>query len=125
MEAIAKFPVPTDQRQLTRFLGMADYYLKFCHNFSTIAEPLTVLLKKGKKFHWSLECRSAFEKIRLILIFGPVLKAPDFQKQFKLFVDASDVGIGAVLLQEDPSGVDHPVLLFEEVELPPKELFNK
>ena len=43
---------------------------------------------------------------RLIL---PVLLAPDIQKQFKFFVDASDVSIGAVLFQEDPHGVDHPV----------------
>ena len=114
VKAIVKFPVPTDQRQLTRFLGMAGYYQKFCHNFSTIAEPLTALLKKGKKFHWSPECRSAFEKIRLILLSGPVLKAPDFQKQFKLFVYASDVSIGAVLLQEDPSGVDHPVCYYSK-----------
>jgi len=114
VEAIATFPVPTDQRQLIRFLGMAGYYRKFCHNFSTIAEPLTALLKKGKSFHWSPECNSAFEKIRLILLSSPVLRAPDFQKPFKLFVDASDVGVGAVLLQEDPSGVDHPVCYYSK-----------
>ena len=72
MEAIATFPVPNDQRQLTQFLGMAGYYQKFCHNFSTIAEPLTALLKKGNKFHWSSECNSAFDKIRLILLSDPV-----------------------------------------------------
>ena len=114
VEAIAEFPVPTDQHQLIRFLGMAGYYRKFCHNFSTIAEPLTALLKKGKKFVWLPECQSAFEKIRSILFSVPVLMAPDFQKQFKLFVDASDVGIGAVLFQEDSYGVDHPVCYYSK-----------
>ena len=40
-EAIIDFPVPSDKRQLMRFLGMAGYYRKFCNNFSVIAEPLT------------------------------------------------------------------------------------
>ena len=40
--------------------------------------------------------------------------APDFDKCFKLAVDASDVGIGAVLLQEDNNGIDHPVCYFSK-----------
>ena len=43
-----------------------------------------------------------------------MLAAPDFQKPFKLAVDASDVGAGGVLLQEDESGVDHPVCYFSK-----------
>ena len=39
---------------------------------------------------------------------------PNFNKEFKLAVDASDVGAGGVLLQEDDSGVDHPVCYFSE-----------
>ena len=70
VEAITKFPVPADQRQLMRFLGMAGYYRKFCHNFSTIAEPLTALLRKGKRFTWSAVCQSAFEKIWSILLLS-------------------------------------------------------
>ena len=81
------------------------------------------MLKKGKKFHWSPECGSAIEKIGLILLSAAALQVPDFQKQFKLFLDAGDVGIGAIrrLFWSVPSSV----LLFEEVELPPKELFDQ
>ena len=35
----------------------------------------------------------------LLRLSNPVLRALDFQKQFKLFVDASDMSVGAVLLQ--------------------------
>ena len=96
---------------IMRFLGMAGYYCKFCHNFSTLTEPLTNLLQKGIKYTWSADCQESFEKIKSILLSTAILMAPDFQKLFKLFVDASDVGCGAVLLQEDTQGVDHPVLL--------------
>ena len=84
-----------------RFLGMAGYYRKFCKNFSGIAEPLTNLLKKSTKFKWNDKCQDAFDRLKAILKSAPVLLAPDFDKCFKLAVDASDVGIGAVLLQED------------------------
>lgn len=61
---------------------------------------------------WSKECQGAFEKIKSLLLSVPVLKAPDFEKPFKLQVDASDIGAGAVLLQEGHHGIDHPVCYY-------------
>ena len=112
--AISEFPVPKCKRQLMRFLGMAGYYRKFCKNFSGIAEPLTNLLKKSTKFKWNDKYQDAFDRLKAILKCAPVLLAPDFDKCFKLAVDAIDVGIGAVLLQEDHNGIDHPVCYFSK-----------
>ena len=114
VSAISEFPVPKCKRQLMRFLGMAGYYRKFCKNFSGIAEPLTNLLKKSTKFKWNDKCQDAFDRLKAILKSAPVLLAPDFDKCFKLAVDASDVGIGAVLLQEDNNGIGHPVCYFSK-----------
>ena len=61
-----------------------------------------------------MECQQAFERIKSLLLSTPVLKAPDFKKFFKLQVDASDAGIGAVLLQESPQGIDHPVSYYSQ-----------
>ena len=97
-----------------RFLGMAGYYRKFCKNFSLIAEPLTNLLKKNVKFIWDEKCQKSFDKLKAILKNSPVLLAPNFEKEFKVAVDASDIGAGAVLLQEDIDGVDHPVCYFSK-----------
>ena len=91
---------------------MAGYYRKFCNNFSAVAEPLTNLLKKRTKFIWNDKCQKAFDTIKAILISSPVLLAPNFEKPFKLAVDASDIGAGSVLIQEDNNGVDHPVCYF-------------
>jgi len=111
---IVEFPVPLNKRSLMRFLGMAGYYRKFCKNFSTITAPLTDLLSKNKKYHWSSTCQTAFERVKSLLCTDPILQAPDFNKQFKLAVDASDHGAGAVLLQDDDQGVEHPVCYFSK-----------
>ena len=51
----------------------------------------------------------SFESLKAILKSVPVLLAPSFDKEFKLAVDASDLGAGRVSLQEDDNDVDHPV----------------
>ena len=85
-----------------------------CNNFSAIAEPLTNLLGKKAKYVWTDDCQKSFDQLKAILRSAPVLLAPSFDKEFKLAVDASDVGAGSVLLQEDDNGVDHPVCYFSK-----------
>ena len=65
-------------------------------------------------FKWTSDCQNAFDKLKAILRSEPVRLAPNFNKEFKLAVDASDVGAGGVLLQEDDNGVDHPVCYFSK-----------
>ena len=109
VEAVTRFPVPKNKRELMRFLGMAGYYRKFCRNFSIVTAPLTNLLQKQAPYFWVPICQEAFDRVKAILLSAPVLAAPNFDKQFKLCVDASDVGAGAVLQQEDDQGIDHPI----------------
>ena len=61
---------------------------------------------------WNLECQEAFDKIKGLLVSAPVLMMPDFERPFLLAIDASDFGAGAVLLQEDQNGIEHPVSYF-------------
>ena len=112
VQAISNFPAPSNKHELMRFLGMSGYYRKFCQTFSVVAEQLTRLLQKREPFIWSADCQAAFLKIKSLLLSVPVLMAPNFGKPFKLMVDASDVGGGAVLLQEGEDGVDHPLCYF-------------
>jgi len=114
VEAVTRFPEPSTKRELMRFLVMAGYYRKFCHNFSVIVVPLTSLLKKQQPYVWTPECQLAFQRVKALLLAAPVLVAPDFERQFKLCVDASDRGAGAVLKQEDEHGVDHCIAYFSK-----------
>jgi len=74
-----------------------------------IAYPLYKLTKKGAKFIWNEECEVAYKGLKKAISTAPVLKRPDFEKEFKLFTDASRIGVGAILVQEDEQGQDHPV----------------
>ena len=114
VEAIANFPVPTTKRELRRFLGMAGFYRKYCQNFADLASPLTNLLSSKVKFLWTEKCQNAFDSLKGILISSPVLMAPRLDHPFKLAVDASDIGAGSVLLQEDTKGFEHPVCYYSK-----------
>ena len=53
-------------------------------------------------------------QIKAVIIGVTIFSEPNFNCPFKLAVDASDIGAGSVLLQEDENGVDHPVCYFSK-----------
>lgn len=112
MAAIDQFPTPATKKELMRFLGMVGFYRGFCQNFSTVAAPLTNLLRDKIKFEWTSVCQRAFEDVKSLLTVSPILVAPRLDKPFKLQVDASNEGAGAVLLQASEDGVDPVVGYF-------------
>lgn len=112
VEAVLSYPTPTTRRELRRFLGLVGYYRCFCKNFSVLAAPLTALCSPSVPYTWTAECEHAFQAAKSLLCSAPVLSAPDYSKPFSLEVDASAIGAGAVLLQDDEAGVPHPVSYF-------------
>lgn len=110
VSAILAYPTPRTRKEVMRFLGMAGYYRRFCVNFSTVAAPLTNLTSHKVPFQWTPACEQAFQHLKLFLSSQPVLKAPNFSLPFHLQIDASGIGVGAVLLQADQqTNVLHPV----------------
>lgn len=112
VQAIDDYAPPETKKDLMRFLGLVGFYRCFCRNFSTVVAPLTNMLKGKVKFVWSSECQTAFENVKALICNAPVLAAPRWDRTFKIEVDASYVGAGAVLLQCDDLGVDTPVCFF-------------
>lgn len=112
INAILEYPVLKSKKDVQRFIGMCAYYRRFCQNFSSVATPLTDLLRKAVKFKWSSDCAEAFKNLKLILASAPVLASPRFDRPFKIHVDASDSGAGAVLLQTGDDQVEHPVYYY-------------
>jgi hypothetical protein len=91
---------PTTVSEIQSFLELAGYYRRFIPNFSKIAKPITVLLKKGNKYVWSEACDEAFKHLKKLLTTSPVLAQADTTKPFDVYCDASGTDVGGVLLQE-------------------------
>ncbi|CDH61294.1 retrotransposon ty3-gypsy subclass [Lichtheimia corymbifera JMRC:FSU:9682] len=124
LAAIQGWKVPTNVQEVRQFIGLAQHYRRFIPCFASIATPLTDLTKgsgpKRRAITWNDACQTSFEMIKAKLMSAPVLQAPDTSKPYRVECDASDVGVGAVLLQHDNEGRWHP-LAYESHKLSKEE----
>lgn len=96
---LMNFPTPKNQTNIRSFMGLINFYRMFIPNCAEISEPLNNLLRLEVEFTWTDVCQQAFQTLKDRLIHYPVLRCPDFDKPFIIEVDASGVGLGAVLIQ--------------------------
>ena len=82
------------------------------------------LTQKGAVFKWSVSCQEAFQHLKNLLVEAPVLAYPDFLKPFTLETDASVLGLGAVLSQQQDDGHLHPVAYASRARRRGMELLN-
>ena len=114
IQAILDFSVPENKKAVMRLIGMCAFYRQFCPNLSTVIAPLRDLVGKRTEFRWTRECQEALEKVKRILTSPPVLVSPDYSREFRLYCDSSDVGVGAALMQCDDDDIEHPVSYFSK-----------
>ena len=88
---------PEDQREIRRFLEMYQYYRQFIKGFANIAQPLYKLLKNNQPFEWTEKQEKAYQTLKEKLLAELIIGHSNFNKKFKLYTDASDIGLGAVL----------------------------
>lgn len=119
VQAIMDWPTPTNATEVASFLGLANFYRRFIHDFSRIALHLTELTKKNRVFEWSAEAQDSFDALKSSLCAAPVLAPPDRDRPYTITCDASAFAIGAVLSQGE--GDDYRVVAFESRKLQPAE----
>ena len=92
--------VPTNVHEVRSFLGMANYSSRYIPNYATISEPLRVLTKENSRFTWTSSHQTAFDQLKRALTCDPVMSYFDTTKDTFITVDASPVGISAILTQK-------------------------
>ena len=112
VSAVATWPLPHDITSTRSFLGFVGFFRRFIKDFAKIAAPLTSLTRSTVPFPSVLpqDAVDAFETLKTALISAPLLVIPFTgpDATFTLYTDASDVAIGAVLLQDQGNG-EQPV----------------
>lgn len=99
IEAVSKWEAPKSVSEIRSFLGLAGYYRKFIEGFSKLALPLTMLTRKGQAFVWDSKCEEGFQELKRRLTTAPILILPSPSEPFEVYCDASLLGLGGVLMQ--------------------------
>jgi hypothetical protein len=119
VQATASFPTPNDpflsvSKRMARclqFLGLSDFYRRLTEKLSSVGAPLQKLTLKDAPWVWGAPQENAFKTIKEIMSQAPVLAFADFSlsDNFRVYTDASKIGLGGVLTQVDRKNVERPV----------------
>lgn len=100
VDKVLTWPEPANLTNVRSFIGLCAYYRRFIPDFSTLAKPLYLLMQNNHSFVWGDEQKAAMSAFKERLISAPILGYPRHQGRFVLDTDASNVGVGCVLSQE-------------------------
>jgi hypothetical protein len=92
---------PTNITELKSFLGLVSYYRRFLPSLAEVALPLTTLTSKKVKFVWTESQQLAFSAVKKLLTEAPLLRFPDYEKEFFLYTDWQPAAIAAILGQKE------------------------
>ncbi|KAM9985687.1 hypothetical protein ACTFIZ_012341 [Dictyostelium cf. discoideum] len=97
--------------ELRSFLGSCNYLRRFIPNYSELTARLAALTgSKTTRVTITDEMRDDIKRLKQAITSAPVLAKPDFSKSFDVYIDASDIGTGCVIMQDDGNGNIRPIL---------------
>ncbi|XP_037811309.1 uncharacterized protein K02A2.6-like [Lucilia sericata] len=100
---ITEIPYSNNVKDFQAFLGVVNFYRRFLPSVSTMLNPLH---QADTEFKWTRDCYEAVDKIKECLLAGNCLAHFNANFKTKVTVDASPVGVGAVLSQINDKGED-------------------
>ena len=106
--AVQSWPAPTSVRDVRSFLGLGNYFRRFIQGYTKLAAPMQALVRDDLRWGpttWTAQCQASFDGIKHALSNAPVLAVYDNQRphdklNLELWTDASELGTGAVLMQD-------------------------
>ncbi len=105
VDSLLRIAAPANLKELKSLLGSFSFIRGWLANCAQIASPLTDLMSKSARdlgFRWGAAEDAALDALTLAVQLAPATHAPDYSLPFHVFVDASDVGVAAVLMQWRP-----------------------
>nr|GFA57087.1 hypothetical protein [Tanacetum cinerariifolium] len=101
IKSVKDWASPKSPTEICQFLGLAGYYRRFIEGFSKMAKPITKLTQKKVTFEWGDKQEAAFQLLKQKLCSAPILALPKGSEDFIVYCDASNKGLGAVLMQRE------------------------
>ena len=99
VRATKEWPTPYDVKSVQSFLGFTGFNRQFIKDYSKIALPLTEITKKTNEFNWTAREQRSFEELRDTCADPPMLCTFRTGKPTRIEIDASDLALGACILQ--------------------------
>jgi hypothetical protein len=109
VEAILQLPLLCTIRQLQGLQGKANFLCHFIVNYANITKGFMCLLKKDTPFIWDERAQEYFDALKNALVSTPLLKSPDYSRDYLLYISVSAEMIGMVLVQEDDELHEHVI----------------
>jgi hypothetical protein len=109
IKAITEAREPQNAQEVRSFLGLVNFCARYIPNLATISEPLRRLTRNKEKFIWGPEQNQAFKKLKSCLTTEHVMAYYQTDADTMVIVDASPVGVGAVITQKQSDGSFKPV----------------
>ncbi|GJT45593.1 putative reverse transcriptase domain-containing protein [Tanacetum coccineum] len=101
IDSIKYWVSPKTPTEIHQFLGLVSYYRRFIEGFSKIAKLMTKLTQKKVKFDWGDKQEAAFQLLKEMFCSAPILALPEGAENFIVYCDASNKGLGVVLMQNE------------------------
>ena len=105
MKYVVEWPAPQTVHDIRSFLGLTSYYRRFIWGFSQIVRPLTDLTEAKVQRTWGNKDETSFERLKGAQASAPPMRFSDFERQFVVTTDASDVAGGTILKQNFGRGL--------------------
>ena len=123
VQTVLDWPEPRKVKDVQAFLGFANFYRRFIHDYSAITVPLTRLTRKDVTWNFDEKARSAFNTLKSRFTSAPILSHFVPGRPIILETDTSDYAIAAVLSQESDDRV-HPIAFHSQTLSAPERNYN-